>query len=173
MMTFDKFVKALLDALGDYGTDASALVNNHLMLGVKGMPLTHQIGLGSYWRKGIHPDQVNMQKLNEEVHLRMLLAAIGSVGGKMAVFKDLNPLVQLLAGVAAIRSYKELYELYMDWQAGFKAANEIGPWYDTYMNRKKPNAIVSSISQSIWADRPKIWPIADKPTKRIRKRRDK
>lgn len=112
MLTLDGFI----DALKEGGSDASAGFNSLILGGVDGMPTTHQIGFGNAWRHGLYPTQVDMTWVNNNTHTRMLIV----VGGAY-VTSAMAPIPLLSLAVGGLTFY-EIRELYLDWVAGFEAA---------------------------------------------------
>src|SRR6218665_1637222 len=126
---------SFIQALKNGGTDLSARFNVNALRGVHGMSVTHQTGFGNAWRKGIHPDNVDVDTMNGETHVRMLAAVAGATGGKALLSED-SDWAKLLGVAAAGYSIWQAKELFLDWKAGFEAAKHIGPWYADRMSTK-------------------------------------
>lgn len=125
MITFEQFVQELKKG----GSYQSARFNSLVLLGVDGMPTTHQIGFGKALRSGINPAQVSMAWVNDNTHSRMAMVLGGAAitGATIAI-----PLVSLVAGSLTGIG---LYELYLDWKAGFHAVQYLP---HSYFNEFRP-----------------------------------
>lgn len=122
MMSFDEFIKALLEL----GSDLSKWGNKNIFGGVKGMPITHQIGFGRYWRlERIDPNTIDIRWLNSDTHKRMAISGIGIGGGLTVLSKCDHWLFKIIGAGATIYGSVKLYELYLDWKAGFEAAEQL------------------------------------------------
>lgn len=124
-------------ALLEMGSDASTWANKNLFGGVQGMPITHQVGFGAALRNGIHPNQVNVDQMNDEVHIRMLAVFAGLSGGTNLLSVN-DSLVKLFGAVATGVSSYYLIELMKDWQAGLKAAKMLDERYWNRMGKRRP-----------------------------------
>lgn len=121
------------------GSSLSSDFNTNILGGVPGMPLTHQIGLGSQHKRGNDVNFVDMDDLNNSTHFRMLLAFGGASITKKIVQESEADLLSIIAGsAAAYFTYTEAKELYQDWIAGFQAAKELNDDYYTTRGIARP-----------------------------------
>lgn len=128
-MTLNDFRKALLDM----GSDTSKWANKNVFGGVNGMPITHQIGFGSYLKQGINPNRVNIDLMNDEVHFRMVAVYVGLYGGT-SLLEEKDGWAQLFGALTTGVSGYHLVKLLADWEAGFKAATMLDA---TYWNKRQ------------------------------------
>lgn len=120
MISLEQFKNALLAE----GSHQSAKFNTFVLGGIDGMPLTHQIGFGNYFRNDCYPDDVDMSKMEFDTHAKMGLVVAGLCLTKSTAKE--HPVLAILS--AGLSGYG-IFEMYKDWQAGFKAANYLSNEY--------------------------------------------
>lgn len=116
MISLEEFIAGLKELR----SEGSRLTNSYLLQGVHGMSMTQQMALGAAYRKGLNPSQVDMDEMKFNILGRLALSGIEIEGG-LKVNKEKAE----KSKVTKIFAAYQLRELYLDWKAGFEAAEQM------------------------------------------------
>ncbi len=112
-MTLEDFISGLKEL----GSEGSKLTNAYVLHGVKGLSFTQQLAMGAAYRKGVKPEELDMEESKFNIYGRLALSGIEIEGGLKIKSKKAKE-----SGVTSIFAQYQFKELYLDWQAGFDAA---------------------------------------------------
>lgn len=112
-MTIEEFINSLYQL----ESKNSEMTNTLLSKGVQGLSFTHQMALGSAFRKGISPEDFDLEEMTFNIYGRLALSGIQVEGG-LRIHKEKAE----KSRITSIFADYQFNELFLDWKAGFEAS---------------------------------------------------